>query len=129
MARKKSQSNTATGGGAKSKTAETNWLNYKLTPDDVGIVVGDTEDLQQLVGRLAGLFAHGADFSVRYVPDRQNWSAFCISPAVEGGAGRTGISAFGGSQWQALSALLYKVDLHRNNPDAFTASGKGLGIG
>lgn len=130
MARKKSTySDTKNAPGVQARNNNAVWLNYRPSAEDVGVILSDAEDPEQLCARLASIFAHGADFSVRYVPDRKNWSAFCISAPSAVDNRRTGISAFGGTVWQALSALLFKVDLLRQDPDALTESGGGAGVG
>lgn len=129
MARKKSGANGANAGTSANGKNNVTWLNYKLTPEDVATVVSDCDDTPALCARLAGLFASGADFSIRYVPERKNFSAFAISLARGDDNLRTGISAFGGDVWQALSAVLYKCDLYASEPEAFAQSGANLGIG
>ena len=129
MARGKSKSNAGNGQTSGNKKPETQWVNYRLSPEDTPIVLADCEDISALSVRLAGLFASGADFSVRYVPERKNFSAFAIAAARADDNIRIGISAFGGDVWQAISALLYKCDLYAENPAAFAQSGQNLGIG
>lgn len=129
MARKKSASagHTATKvSGAKGNTV---WLNYKFTPEDIVVVREDVQDTVALCARLAGLFAEGIDLTVRYVPERKNYSAFAVGAAPGDSPDRIGISAFGGTVWEALAALLFKIDLFRQSPDALTAGSGSVGIG
>lgn len=129
MARKSRSKFGSTTDASKSPKISTVWANYKLTQDDVAIVVSDATEHEKIASRLATLFALGADFSVRHNPERKNFSAFAISlPGADDGV-RVGISAFGGDVWQAIAAVLYKCDLYANAPEKFTESGQGLGIG
>jgi len=129
MARPKSGKQQSTPLNGKKPVNKTQWLNYKLSDAEIVTVLSDCEDTQELGTRLLGLFASGIGFSIRYNGDRANWSAFAISGEGGDDGASIGISAFGGSQWQALSALLYKCDVYNARPDALTESGQGMGIG
>lgn len=120
---------SATSAGSKPNALPVTWRNYKLTSDDIPVVLADTEDEAELSSRVAALWTSGADFSVKFNPDRGNWSAFSIEAPREDISERTGISAFGANQWQAIAALLYKIELYVNHPDRFASSGASLGIG
>lgn len=129
MARGKRRNAPSTVVTSSHTKSEVKWLNYRLSPEDTGIVLSDCEDVSALATRVAGLFASGADFSVRYVPERKNFSAFAIAVARSDDGIRIGISAFGGSVWQAIASLLYKCDLYASEPEKLAESGTGLGIG
>lgn len=129
MARKSRSKFGSASDGSKSVKVTTVWANYKLTHDDVALVISDAAEQEKIATRLASLFAQGADFSVRHNPERKNFSAFAISlPGANDGI-RIGISAFGGDVWQAVAAVLYKCDLYASSPEKFTESGQGVGIG
>jgi len=129
MARKKSGADGTYGKSTATAKNNVTWLNYKLASEDTPIVLAEADDTSALCTRLAGLFASGADFSIRYVPERKNFSAFAISLARTDDGVRIGISAFGGTIWQALSSLLYKCDIYASEPEKLTQSGGNLGIG
>lgn len=129
MARRKSEKPTGTPQSGGKSGQPVQWLNYRLSPEDTAIVLSDSDDTPGLASRLSGLFASGADFSVRYVAERKNFSAFAIALARDDSGLRIGISAFGGTVWQAIAALLYKCDLYASEPEKLTASGQGVGIG
>lgn len=129
MARKSSGKSSSAENPSKVTSIQTRWFNYRLTETDIPAVISDCDEPKELAVRLGGLFARDVDFSLRYDSKRKNWSAFAIYPQFEGGDFRTGISAFGGTNLQALSALLYKCDLLESTPEAFTESGQNLGIG
>jgi hypothetical protein len=129
MARSKSGKHDGAATKSTKPASSVKWLNYRLTPEDTAIVLADCEELPALASRVAGLFASGADFSIRYVPERKNYSAFAIAMAREDDGVRTGISAFGGTVWQAIASLLYKCDLFASEPEKLAESGSGLGIG
>lgn len=129
MARAKRRNDASTVASVSHGKSAVRWLNYRLSPEDTAIVLSDADDIQQLASRCAGLFASGSDFSVRYVAERKNYSAFAITLARGDDDIRVGISAFGGTVWQAIAALLYKCDLYASEPERLTESGQGLGIG
>jgi hypothetical protein len=129
MARAKSRKSTSNVVEVSHSKSTVKWYNYKLTSEDTGTVLADCEDIQALASRCAGLFASGADFSVRYVPERNNYSAFAIAVARSDDNIRVGISAFGGTIWQAIASLLYKCDLYASEPERLTESGQSVGIG
>jgi hypothetical protein len=129
MARAKRRNNASDMAKASQPATTVTWLNYRLSPEDTAIVIDDTNDISALASRVAGLFASGSDFSVRYVPERKNFSAFAITMARADDNVRIGISAFGGDVWQAIAALLYKCDLYAEQPEKLTVSGQNLGIG
>jgi hypothetical protein len=129
MARPKSGKSAGSVPSAGNKGVETQWFNYRLTAEDTPVVLADCEDTQSLASRVAGLFASGADFSIRYVPERKNYSAFAIAMARSDDGVRVGVSAFGGTVWQAVAALLYKCDLYASQPEKLTPGGQNLGIG
>lgn len=129
MARAKSKKSEGTTGSDRGSAQPVQWLNYRLTPEDTAIVLSDCDSTARLAARLSGLFASGSDFSIRYVAERKNFSAFAIEMARDDGGVRIGISAFGGTVWQAISALLYKCDLYATEPEKLAQSGAHLGIG
>jgi len=129
MARSKSQNRQANDAKPKLGKLPTEWVNYRLSEADTPIILEDAEDYAALTQRLLELFARGVGFSVRYNADRGNWSAFAIAGEGSSDTAPIGISAFGGTQWQAISSLLFKCDVYANRPDAFAKSGQSLGIG
>ena len=129
MARRKSEKSASTADTNRKSGQPVQWLNYKLSPEDVAIVLSDSDDTPGLATRLSGLFASGSDFSVRYMAERKNYSAYAIAMAREDGGVRIGISAFGGTIWQAIASLLYKCDIYASDPEKLAESGAGLGLG
>jgi len=129
MARKRATVATHTSKSAAGKSKPAVWYNYKLTQEDVGTILSDCDDVGGLCTRLAGIFASGADFSIRYVPERKNYSAFVIAVGREDDSERIALSAFGGTVWQALASVLFKCDLLTQSPEAFGKSGENLGLG
>jgi hypothetical protein len=113
----------------KLSQPDTRWLNYKLTETDVPAVLAIADEQESIADGLIGLLTLGADVQARYNVDRANWSAFAIYPRGDGSDCRYAISAYGGTQWQAIAALLYKCDLYATSPDTLSESGKGMGIG
>lgn len=128
MARKMNRTKIEQNSDKTTSKTLTTWLNYRLTPGDVPVVLEDAQDQAALANRLALLFVSGVDFSIRYVPERKNFSAFVISQPDEKGI-RIGISAFGGDIFEALACVLFKADLYRDSPESFAASGGGSTIG
>jgi hypothetical protein len=129
MARGKSKGNGTTTKPVSAAAKNTVWHNYKISSEDAVLIREDAQDVVSLCSRLAGLFALGADVTVRYVPDRGNYSAFAVSAARDDSPDRIGLSAFGGTVWEAIAAMLFKFDLLQSRPEALTAGGAGLGIG
>lgn len=129
MARSKSQKSSKAAGNAPQIANTTEWANMRLTSDDAPYITEEAKDLPSLVIRLCPIFLTGADFSIRFNPLRQNYSAFIISPENSDGTARVGISAFGPDIATTLSAVLYKFELYQQSPEKFAAGVQSLGFG
>lgn len=129
MARKKSGGIAASASAGNRQSNDLNWLNIPLQDGDVETVLSIAGEPKKLALELATLFASEYDFSVRYNPERKNYSAF--ANFVQGGADgiRVGVSAYGGTHGQAAAALLCKLHLYQSDPAAYVAGRKSLGIG
>jgi len=129
MARQRSKTSGSSVSSGAGKSEEVQWYNVRFEPDEIAVIQQEADDLPALCSRLASIFLSGSDFSVRYNPARKNFSAFIIAPPSAADSVRSGISAFGGTYTQALSAVLYKRDLFALSPERYTLSGQSLGIG
>lgn len=130
MARKPKRGSTdTTPTSGKPKPLPVVWRNYRIPEQDIPTVLEDAQNEAKLSSRIARLWTSGADFSVKYNPERGNWSAFTIEATSEDIPDRTGISAFGANQWQAVAALFFKVDVYLTRPDKFSAGNGGSVLG
>lgn len=129
MARSKSKKPDASTKSSGKTSRETKWANCKLSELDAPAILEAAEDIPALCDVLAGHFAIGGEFSIRYNADKGNYSAFVILPGNDDGSVAIGISAYAGTVPLALSSVLYKLDLYNAGSDRISEAQQSLGFG
>jgi hypothetical protein len=108
---------------------EVEWANFKLTDEEIALVVETASDIPGLMLEVAKLVTDGCDITIKRNADRGNYSAFVITPSGGDSSKRRGISAFATNGIDALAAVCLKYHIGKSNPDRFTFASNGLGIG
>lgn len=129
MARKQNPKSGTFSKGNGTSNSDVEWANFKLTDEEIGLVVDLASDIPALMLEVAKLVSHGCDLSLKCNLDRGNFSAFVIEQARDGTGKRRGISAFARTGIEALSAVCLKHHIGQSSPDRFTFSATGVGIG
>lgn len=128
MARKKSHSNSSSGANNGTSGTGLQWVNIVLDAEEIQAVEHLANTPDDVGHLLSELLASEGNFTVKFNPDRGNYSAF-ITAALNGsnGTGR-GISASALTGIAAAAAVLVKLRIFRADPGRGGATGGSMGI-
>lgn len=92
-------------------TGNCKWINVRLEDTDVLIIEGNDVSSDDIVGWIIDMSRIGADVGVKWADAGQSRMAYAIVPDTESGTMLVGVSAYGADAFDALCALMFKVDV------------------
>lgn len=128
MARKKANGTQGVGNRVSASDGKLQWLNVRLEEEDIATVLALSDSTDEFRNELVSLVAGGGNFSVRFNPDKGDYSCFVSDSRGESDGNRYGISSSAIEARHAISAAIIKLRLWKSSPDRFTQAGSGLGI-
>lgn len=128
MARSKRKPNNATGGNTAQSNGGLVWANIALDPEETALVEQLCAEPDRVGIELAQLFQKQGNFSLKYNPDRSNYSAFIVASGGDGDGVQRGISASANTGIAAAAAVLFKLRLFIADPSRGVAPSGGMGI-
>lgn len=111
MPRGKTKNNENASPTPKRPTGNCKWINVRLSDEDILDLSERQFAAEDLLGWMLELSRGGADVGVKWADEGQSRMAYCIVPDSESGKVLLGISAYGADAFDALCALVYKIDI------------------
>lgn len=111
MPRGKGKKNEDAQGTSQRPTGNCTWVNVRLTDEDVLELSERDVTPDDIVGWIIDLSRIGADIGVKWADNGASRMAYCIVPDSEGNSRLLGVSAYGTDAYDALLALMFKVDI------------------
>lgn len=102
------------------------WINIQLTDEDLLILDGQSADTTELALSIVELAIEGADIGIKRTDGGASIMAYAIADDSHVEGGRFGVSAYASNVPDAVSALLYKIDvkLHDGIPAPSTSAAR-----
>lgn len=111
MPRGKKRSDDSTSATPKRPSGNCSWINVRLEDTDVLELSEREPNPDDLLGWIIEMSRLGADVGIKWADEGQSRMAYCIVPDTDTGKTLVGVSAYGADAWDALVALVYKIDI------------------